>query len=55
MSLYSVYVTAPDHDAALTLARTLVGERLAACANVINDVTSVFRWRKRCASRRRPR
>ncbi len=39
-----VFVTAPDRDAALALARRVVEERLAACANVMPDVTSVFRW-----------
>ena len=44
MSHVSVYVTAPDRESAMTLARTLVGERLAACANIILGVTSVYRW-----------
>jgi periplasmic divalent cation tolerance protein len=32
-----------SHDAA-ALARTLVGERLAACVNIVPAVTSVYRW-----------
>ncbi len=39
-----IYVTAPDREAALSLARTLVGERLAACANVLDGATSVYWW-----------
>lgn len=39
-----VYVTAPNRDEALALARTLVAERLAACANVLGDITSVYWW-----------
>lgn len=31
------------HDAA-ALARTLVGERLAACVNVLPEMRSVYRW-----------
>lgn len=39
-----IYVTAPDRDRALGLARTLVEERLAACANVLGAITSVYWW-----------
>lgn len=40
----TVFVTAPDREVALSLARQVVEERLAACANVMPNVTSVFRW-----------
>lgn len=39
-----VYITVADRDAALSLARLLVAERLAACANLIGDIRSVFHW-----------
>lgn len=39
-----VLVTGPDADGLLALGRTLVEERLAACANVVPGVRSVFRW-----------
>lgn len=39
-----VVTTAPDAEVAESLGRTLVEERLAACANVLPGVTSVFRW-----------
>lgn len=39
-----IYVTAPTHDEALALAQALVGERLAACANVLGAITSVYWW-----------
>lgn len=39
-----VYVTAPPAEAP-RLARTLVEERLAACANVIPAVRSIYRWK----------
>lgn len=39
-----LYMTAGDRQEALALARMLVGERLAACANVLGPATSVFRW-----------
>jgi periplasmic divalent cation tolerance protein len=39
-----VYVTARDNGEALLLAETLVGEGIAACANVLGPATSVYRW-----------
>ena len=39
-----IYVTAPSHDEALRLARVAVEERLAACANVLSPITSVYWW-----------
>lgn len=39
-----VYITAPSDGEAKDIARTLVKERLAACANVINGVTSFYWW-----------
>lgn len=39
-----IYVTAPNREAAMALARTLVGERLAACANVLGPITSMYWW-----------
>ncbi|OHC65932.1 MAG: cation tolerance protein CutA [Rhodocyclales bacterium GWA2_65_20] len=34
----------PDADAARTLAGRLVGERLAACVNILAPCRSVYRW-----------
>ena len=39
-----VLVTAPDQEVAERLARALVEERLAACANLVGGVTSIYRW-----------
>lgn len=39
-----VYITTKDRDEALAIGRVLVGERLAACANVTADITSVYWW-----------
>lgn len=42
-----IYVTASNHEEALRLGRTLVEERLAACANLLGPITSVYRWEGR--------
>jgi periplasmic divalent cation tolerance protein len=40
-----VITNLPDRDAAMQLAAALVGERLAACVNVLAGCTSVYRWK----------
>lgn len=42
-----VFITAPDREVALRLARGLVEGRLAACAQVLPGLTSVYRWQDR--------
>ena len=44
MTAMLMYSTAPTKDEALRIARTVVDERLAACANVIAGVTSMYWW-----------
>ena len=39
-----VYITAADAEEATKIARALVEERLAACANILDPMRSVFRW-----------
>jgi periplasmic divalent cation tolerance protein len=39
-----VFVTVPDAETGLELARRVVEEKLAACGNVIPGVRSVYRW-----------
>jgi periplasmic divalent cation tolerance protein len=39
-----VLVTAPTPDRAAEIARALVGERLAACGNVVPGLRSIYRW-----------
>lgn len=36
--------TAPDPDAAAVIARSLLDEKLIACANILPGVTSMYRW-----------
>lgn len=40
-----LYVAASDRAEALAIGRTLVEERLAACVNVLDGMTSVYRWK----------
>ncbi len=40
----AVLVTAPNEDEAAAIAKAIVGERLAACANIIGNVRSIYRW-----------
>ncbi|MFM2091975.1 MAG: hypothetical protein RLZZ127_2464 [Planctomycetota bacterium] len=39
-----IYATCPDQACARAIAQAVVGERLAACANLVPGVVSVFRW-----------
>lgn len=39
-----IYVTAADRAEAETIAETVVTEKLAACANIMDGLTSVFFW-----------
>lgn len=40
-----LYATAPDAHTARDLAGALVEARLAACANIFDAMTSVYRWK----------
>jgi periplasmic divalent cation tolerance protein len=44
MSVIVVFSTFPSEDKAADIARTLVGEGLAACANLVPPVRSIYRW-----------
>lgn len=39
-----VLITAPDEECARKIARSLVEERLLACANIVPGITSIYRW-----------
>jgi periplasmic divalent cation tolerance protein len=40
-----VFVTAGSEQEAAGIGRTLVEERLAACANIIPSIRSIYRWK----------
>ncbi|GAB4484005.1 MAG: divalent-cation tolerance protein CutA [Thermodesulfovibrionales bacterium] len=41
------YVTAANEDEAVRMAKSLVGEQLAACVNIVRSVRSIYRWQGR--------
>ncbi len=43
--LNAVLVTTGSDQQAVSIARVLVGERLAACVNIVGPVRSIYRWR----------
>ncbi|OYQ34337.1 divalent-cation tolerance protein CutA [Niveispirillum lacus] len=45
-----VYVTTPDSDLARTIAADVVTAGLAACANIITGMESVYRWQGKVES-----
>lgn len=45
MKAVLVYVTVPSKAEAKKIAKAVVTERLAACANIIPGMTSVYRWK----------
>jgi len=44
MGMIFVYITVGSIDEARAIGRTLVEERLAACINIIDGMTSIYRW-----------
>mgnify|MGYP006446536641 CR=1 FL=1 len=44
MQTMLLYVTAGSREEALRIGRALVEKRLAACANILGETTSVYRW-----------
>ena len=44
MPAATVYVTAANMEEARSIARTMVNEKLAACANILGEISSVYVW-----------
>ena len=40
-----VMMTAPDEACAASIAKTVVGEELAACGNLLPRIRSIYRWK----------
>lgn len=45
MEYFFVYVTAADEAEARKIARAVVEERLAACANLLGGIQSIYQWK----------
>ena len=45
MSVVSVYAVFADAEEAERIGRPVVEERLAACANILGPVRSIYRWK----------
>jgi periplasmic divalent cation tolerance protein len=45
----AVFITAPNEDLAVVMARSLVETRLAACANIIKGIRSIYTWQGKTA------
>ena len=43
-AIVTVYATFPTEEEAVRIARILVEERLAACANILGACHSIYRW-----------
>jgi periplasmic divalent cation tolerance protein len=43
----TVFITAPNEEEAARISNAIVGERLAACVNIIRSVRSIYRWQGR--------
>lgn len=44
MTVSLIYMTVASHDEAEKIGTALVEERLAACANILGEMTSIYRW-----------
>ena len=42
-----IYITAGSRSEAEAIARALVGEKLAACANILGESHSIYRWQNK--------
>jgi len=45
MQILLVFTSLPDRSSAEKLAETLVGERVAACVNLLAPCRSIYRWK----------
>ena len=44
MNIQMVYMTAANVEEARTIGRTLVAGRLAACVNIVEQMTAIYMW-----------
>ncbi len=39
-----IFITAPNEEEAVKIAKTLVEEKLAGCVNIIKNIRSIYSW-----------
>ncbi len=44
-NLRFIYITTKDREEALKIGKAIVDEKLAACANIVDGMESVYRWK----------
>ena len=44
MEAIVIYITVPNEEEGVKIARALVEERLAGCVNILRPVRSIYRW-----------
>lgn len=42
--MHLIYITFPNKDEAIKVAHEIIKEKLAACANIYANVTSIYEW-----------
>ncbi len=47
MEAVVVYITVPNEQEGVKIARALVGEKLAGCINIVKDIRSIYSWQGR--------
>ncbi|TGK20884.1 divalent-cation tolerance protein CutA [Leptospira fluminis] len=47
MELRTIYITTKNEEESLRIGEALVTERLAACANILPKIKSIYRWQGR--------
>ncbi|MGB9710143.1 MAG: divalent-cation tolerance protein CutA [Thermodesulfovibrio sp.] len=44
MDYMVIFITAPNEEEAVKIAKTLVEEKLAGCVNIIKNIRSIYSW-----------
>ncbi|MGC8796297.1 divalent-cation tolerance protein CutA [Thermodesulfovibrio sp.] len=44
MDYMVIFITAPNEEEAIKIAKTLVEEKLAGCVNIIKNIRSIYSW-----------
>ncbi|MGB9822457.1 divalent-cation tolerance protein CutA [Thermodesulfovibrio sp.] len=47
MDYMVIFITAPNEEEAVKIAKTLVEEKLAGCVNIIKNIRSIYSWQNK--------